>query len=68
MTRDDVEAIIDGISLDLKYSFNDENLKETRKEAARETIKLLDEAMLEEIDEDLLEELKSLKQKVEKFS
>lgn len=68
MTRDDVEAIIDGISLDLKYSFNDENLKETRKEAARETIKLLDEVMLEEVDEDLLEELKSLKQKVEKFS
>lgn len=68
MTRDDVEAIIDGISLDLKYSFNDENLKETRKEAARETIKLLDKVMLEEVDEDLLEELKSLKQKVEKFS
>lgn len=68
MTRDDVEAIIDGISLDLKYSFNDENLKETRKEAASETIKLLDEVMLEEVDEDLLEELKSLKQKVEKFS
>ena len=67
MTRNDVEAIIGGIDFDLRYSFNDEKLKEKREDAAKETIKLLDEVMLEEINPDLLEHLQKKKKKVEKI-